>query len=89
MQTSASQIMKNVLLVRIAIVYGRPLYYPENDQAHRLASFAGVAAFQEHHLKALHAMGFKIEESKGPELKLPDFTSLDTYADSHEKSSDG
>lgn len=78
--------MQTVLLVRIAVVYGRPLYYPENDQAHRLAAFAGVTSFQEHHLKALYTIGFRIEEKKAPELTLPDFSELDTYRDTQENS---
>lgn len=81
--------MQNVLLIRIAIVYGRPLYYPENDLAKRLAAFGKVSSFEDEHLRDLHAMGFRLEEVKAPAPKLPDFASLDTYATPQEKSSDG
>lgn len=69
LKEQAERLIMEQQTVRITVkqVYGRTLYYPENQTARTFADLIAQKTFTGEHLKLMEALGFKVE-SVAPSL---------------------
>ena len=53
--------METIIEVYSKNVYGRPLFYPRNEQAKQIAALMGRKTFNPYHISQFEAIGFVVK----------------------------